>query len=104
MGMSKHTEGPWVWSGDQLLARRPGHTECVLITADAPFNGGEADKALIAATPDMFEALKKARGLIDATAFNLHTSLSHNGKRNARPYFDAVAEIDALIAKAEGRS
>lgn len=86
---TKHTPGPWFdWEASEWL-----HEPQNLLT-------NYADACLIAEAPAMLEALVKARGLIEATAFNLHTSLSRHGKRNARPYFEAVAEIDALIARA----
>lgn len=64
MGEQGHTEGDWVWSGDQLLANRPAQmcSVPVLVATDDRFSPSPADKALIAATPALLEALERAEG------------------------------------------
>ena len=57
MTTAKHTSGPWVWSGLQLLASRDMHSETVLIAEGAPFEPSEADKRLIEAAPDLYREL-----------------------------------------------
>lgn len=56
MSEKTFTPGPWAWSGAQLLAERDRHSETVLIAAQ--FEPSDADARLIAAAPEMFEALK----------------------------------------------
>jgi hypothetical protein len=56
----KFTAGPWVWSGVQLLAQRDMASECVLIAhpgRNDAFILSDPDKALVAAAPDLHEAL-----------------------------------------------
>ena len=100
-----HTPGPW-------YAVDNGHYIDIKISDDiyAPsvadvsaskfLEGGDNSKAnasLIAAAPDLLEALKAAR--IDILTLY---SLSASGM--AEPAEEWVSEIDAAIAKAEGRS
>jgi hypothetical protein len=84
-----HTPGPWRWfnypDGRKLLTGR----DCAVIhCADAPMTCDPPDASLIAAAPDLLDALKDC-----VAAF---------GGRSANP--DAIpASALAAIAKAEGR-
>lgn len=56
---AKHTSGRWVWSGGQLLASQGGHSDCVLIVSDDErFFPIVADRSLIAAAPELLDALR----------------------------------------------
>ncbi len=78
--MSKHTDGPWWFDADfYVLAGEDTNIICELWTPDREANG-----RLIAAAPDLLEALKQAR---------LHSAMPHTLRE----------QIEAVIAKAEGR-
>jgi hypothetical protein len=80
--MSKHTDGPWWFDDDYyVLAGEEADIICELWTSDREANG-----KLIAAAPDMLEALQAVEGEID-------------GYRG-----DLIQMVRAAIAKAEGRS
>jgi hypothetical protein len=100
-----HTPGPWTWNGDRL--------ECLggaVIEHDsyegswfARYNDAEdeANKALIAAAPDMLAALKAVNKLVAEaamTGFNWQT-----GDWTERLYASQQDTSNA-IAKAEGRN
>lgn len=91
MAGTKHTAGPWVWSGLQLLADRKMHSVPVLIAEGAPFEPTEGDRHLIAAAPDLLAALTT---MVAAMAI-------HN---NTPEEFNALVEARAAIAKAEDSS
>jgi hypothetical protein len=60
--MSKFTPGPWGWyRGFLVTARRDGTTglDAKVIMKEAPDFFNDADSALIAAAPEMLEALLK---------------------------------------------
>ena len=95
--MSKHTPGPW------RAEKHPQHdhvhcSELWMIIAGEPDDCSDAEIAqviayeaeanarLIAAAPDMLEALKEARALLRGCIG------------------EAIDRIDAALAKAEGRS
>lgn len=99
---SKHTPGPWTW-GKRRLAESPvgtlyGQSGSVVCdfgddTEFYPSAGelpSEADARLIAAAPDLLEALWAALG-------------AANGLRLSSADFPRP-QIEAAIAKAEGRS
>lgn len=53
-----HTPGSWEWSGLQLLGDcNDDSCSPVLIAEGEPFTPSDADKALIAAAPDLLAAL-----------------------------------------------
>lgn len=92
--MRKHTPGPWVVAQRQLLANRKPD-DCVEllhmdgyaihVTRDTLSGYADADIALIAAAPEMYEALKRCA---------LYGDLLPELK----------TEVDAALAKAEGQS
>jgi hypothetical protein len=92
--MSKHTPGPWVvngFGGDFIvLARLP---RGVAISAKNPPGRGDeiADARLIAAAPDLLEALKECSG-------RLKIHMKHTE--------DLMADMKAqkAIARAEGKA
>jgi hypothetical protein len=96
MSESKHTPGPWVWNeGYCGLSSADGHP--VLPYADyenmwlPSYDAqGRADGHLIAAAPDLLAACWAARAYV---ASHTHDSA---GER--------LKQIEAAIAKAEGRS
>ena len=100
--MSKHTPGPWAWRAAEF-------TECELVSANGVViltatgaDGDENDDDLIAAAPDLLEALQRLIAAHDA-----HSTLhAEDGDDVARMIEWAAAEDAArsAIAKAEGKS
>lgn len=98
--MSKHTPGPWRCTktqdnvivnegGDKWIARALiGTTRSPRFIADAEV--AAANARLIAAAPDMLEGLKGIRANLIRLAWEENSLM--------------IEGIDALIAKAEGRS
>lgn len=87
--MSKHTPGPWRttrFTGNKSWTIQRSDTHEAL----ASVRTGEANARLIAAAPEMLEALKEARGWIELA------------EDMCRDTSAALSKIDALIAKAEG--
>ena len=65
--MTKHTPGPWKWVGDNYLDGPSRETVLECRDDGKPWGlhsarllGGEADRTLIAAAPDLYEACKAA--------------------------------------------
>jgi arginine utilization protein RocB len=64
--MSKHTPGPWVLVGNSIKSRKadcivvrlPAHTDCVGDESDQQIERWNADSNLIAAAPELLEALE----------------------------------------------
>lgn len=58
--MSKHTPGPWMWSGDHLYGGE-GALDCVIESGiaygDPYVSVKHEDRTLIAAAPDLLEAV-----------------------------------------------
>lgn len=116
--MSKHTPGPWMASeyddcsgydcmtGGISIGPRghgPAHLDgasygqgrCQPIKPDA-LERMEADARLIAAAPDLLDALVKARkGIKEMTCWEHPDDPAH-------PWSDCLAQIDAAITKAMG--
>lgn len=92
--MSVHTPGPWTWfdypDGRKLLVAA---SRAVIHCPDAAVACDAADARLIAAAPEMYEALKDADELL---------------RGGLQVDYDAVmsslGRIGAAIAKAEGAS
>lgn len=66
-----HTQGPWVINGTNICGQAPQmpgrdadqYPDGTFMVAESVFN--DANARLIAAAPDMLEALQNARGLLD---------------------------------------
>jgi hypothetical protein len=107
---SKHTPGPW--SGRTFI-RGGGKTICRIDTFATGFgkqgpDGWESDNqttdanaALIAAAPAMYEALRAARETVD----NVSDTLAKQNMYPAEVHWlmESVAVMRAALAKAEGR-
>lgn len=98
-GQQAHTPGPWRLerprSGHKIHVSGFGWLRFARVWAEVggqPNAEGEANARLIAAAPEMLEALKKARdGLMQLPA-SLAFEITH------------IREIDAVIAKATGQA
>lgn len=92
----KHTKGPWVVFGDWGIKDTDGRIIATFDALNSDLSNGNSDEsfanaALIAAAPDLLEALIKARKDINWMI---------NEKKHLNGFvFDY---IDAAIAKAEG--
>jgi hypothetical protein len=95
---NKHTPGPW-----ELLEEMDGRHELMSSEGDwiATINTfsvvDEANARLIAAAPELLEALVIALPLVEASY------LDHEGSANGDAIFGALEVIKAILAKAEGR-
>ena len=91
--MSKHTPGPWALSSgaSHVIAARGGGI-CKLDSIHGAYQDQAANAHLIAAAPDMLEALKRIEYGLTQDA------RTADGWTKA----DAVACAQAAIAKAEG--
>jgi hypothetical protein len=112
--MSKHTQGPWqyVFEGGTtaFITKADGSTIiCIRTTENTTAHKNlAANVRLIAAAPDLLEALKEARRAIgDHHAPNdcyATGPLTGNSRRDLVecPACSAILKYDAAIAKAEG--
>lgn len=104
MGESKHTAGPWLYLDIGEVVR---DDEVSPLIATVNLDGvspeqAEADGRLIAAAPDLLEALKAARSQVLTLGGEV---VEVDGKIASDAIQAAVlAVIDAAIAKAEGRT
>lgn len=67
MSEGKYTKGPWFWVGDSLMANRTAehHSEHVMFVGkDGTLNLSDADRAVIAAAPDLLEAAQELVGFL----------------------------------------
>jgi hypothetical protein len=89
MSKSKHTPGPWVKESDSLFVRARG----CLVAEAIPQDRGEANARLIAASPDMLNALKACfkNGMVSREDWNPDNELTRE-------------MVLAAIRKAEGRN
>jgi hypothetical protein len=89
MSEEKFTSGPWQWDGDELIASGG----FPVLTAGLARNGGryvsvkDDDKPILAASPDLYEALIDARAAMEIWAPDADFSV-----------------IDAALAKARGET
>lgn len=106
--MSKHTPGPWAALITKPKKRKQPSPGTVLVAAGGSlaidctssgdtFEEGEANARLIAAAPEMLEALKMAAWLI-------HDEIGLSGARMDHEDTKTLDAIRSAIAKAEGRS
>lgn len=93
MSESKFTPGPWYVGGKYTVRISISSSDWICRTRDNHHGHidieDEANARLIAAAPDMYEAIKKTLGLDASEGYWLHP--------------DAVKSLCAAIAKAEGR-
>ncbi len=111
--MSKHTPGPWKWSGEYthpcgkpawtLLGRHGlyGILTCDQGSAPQDLND-EANARLIAAAPEMFEALDTIGGLSRALRQGGPDPMDLQGLSDALE--EAVDLANSLVAQIEGRA
>ena len=90
-----HTPGPWEWIDDGLFQERNG--DAVMVATfeydrGADIEVSDADARLIAAAPDLLEALKR----LESTARILPESMDEPGS--------AMSQARAAISRAEGRT
>ena len=97
-----HTPGPWKWSKEQLseYVPQPKALLCVFEGVELPvinmksrYIGNDANKALIAAAPDLLAEVKRLRALI----WSLCYPLSVQGRLSVMEYADMSSEADAVI-------
>ena len=98
---AKHTPGPWTYSDTGCLVGGPDRlriadTYCPERAVRRPdFNECQANARLIAAAPEMLEALQTVDRWLQSQAFDTQTTVR---------VMALGATIRAAIAKAEGRS
>ena len=120
----KHTPGPWIGAGPSWGGPLPWYTNCIVtdwededksvaVICSFPFlhqdKENEANARLIAAAPEMLEALKIGRRAIGE--HNAPSDCYATGPLTGNHYADLVQcpaclfihMYDAAIAKAEGR-
>lgn len=114
MTTAQHTPGPWAAAPTGEIMRGYSQPYCVaeLGSTDliagcfGDIKGGEevakANARLIAAAPDMLDELEAARKMIIALALDLSAAAPE--AINVRIADDEIRRLNALIAKAEGRS
>lgn len=90
--MSAHTTGPWIVTGKQTIR---SDSDGDFLVANANWRNGEANARLIAAAPELLEAL---RGLYEDQMDYLR--INHLGGENNH----WMVAARSAIAKAEGRS
>lgn len=96
--MSKYTPGPWRQSEDHSVLAFDGGD--IILIAEPSREAGhnyKANAALIAAAPEMLQALKVARDIV--VSYLGVAPRSIHGKLCLQ-----LADIDVAIAKAEGRA
>lgn len=101
--MSKHTPGPWLLRDDEFVSV-PGCVICVAPEEDLERSRAAwpANARLIAAAPEMLEALKAALAApIIYTGGGEDESIDDCGLVGVQPIRD---KIRGAIAKAEGRT
>ncbi len=102
--MTKHTPGPWKFSAESIdpewsVVTTAGGSVIANVNDrhDQPANA-----SLIAAAPDMLEALKEALSHLDENARFLRDIQAHAGK--VSDAFSSADKVRAAIAKAEGKA
>jgi hypothetical protein len=87
----RHTKGPWTFNSDRtalLSISKNGYTPILDLGRTHPLEPSKQDAHLIAAAPDLLEALECVRIMLNET---------HPDNR------ELIAQIDKAIAKAEGK-
>jgi len=102
--MSEHTPGPWFIYKDEhefvILQNRPVKNATAIAIVYSDDKPDEANARLIAAAPELLEALKKAREYVAKVNGSIAGAIGHENTI-VKPDLDL---IDATISKAEGRS
>lgn len=94
---NKHSPGPWNEHDGTIYSREGRRIAETAWPENGTSDEVQGNAALIAAAPDMLEALKSAKAHMDYIA--------NETKRNWRQSDQTIYElISAAIAKAEGRS
>lgn len=107
--MIKHTPGPWIAAGKHITQDDGGVVAYTTAYAK-PTPRQVADARLIAAAPELLGELRKAREFIHmdrvslADAHNGPDGLDEDSAAAVAEYDEALARIDAAIAKASGTS
>lgn len=118
--MSAHTPGPWVVVNDgtddepmmtvkaaRIAGRPPRHCVAICATGDSPQEMENANARLIAAAPDILEALRKADDLLgfhEGSAKPEFEGARPTVRINGEDHAELLAVLRAAIAKAEGRT
>lgn len=89
------TPGPWSYEGRAVYGTSKRFKPRVCLMSEGDYVHSDADAALIAAAPDLLDALKDAAGFLDNPI---------SRKRNfGDPFFKGTVDrVNAAIAKAEG--
>ncbi|RWO22852.1 hypothetical protein [Mesorhizobium sp.] len=85
---AKHTPGPWRIDGAAIWGATRPVAQCVFLDTRYPLESDEANVHLVAVAPDMLAILKEAADFVQP--FNRAS--------------DLLDRIEAVIAKAEGRT
>jgi len=102
--MTKHTPGPWAVHSDRLSIHRPAMPEdegheirrlvaLVYSNCQAGDSNLDANARLIAAAPDLLEALKEINGIVEHAQQIVGATLPSDGMSEK----DAIAELLLLL-------
>ncbi len=108
MSESKHTPGPWEIYGGIEICNAEGQEWKTIADIRYPssantkisVNEAEANASLIAAAPEMLEALQEAREVLSDHWFTSEDGEDYNND----DVIDMCSKLDAIIAKAKGES
>ncbi len=92
--MSEHTPGPWIWSDNNRWGFEELKPSVINGTVDGRISVDDADALLIAAAPDLLEALKKAD-----IWMKMPRPINRDHEFD-QGYRDALLQIHAAIKKA----
>ncbi|WP_041544596.1 MULTISPECIES: hypothetical protein [Chelativorans] len=109
---AKHTPGPWNWkprhhviNESAVLSPDPHSENGGFVVAHTYGPKHAANARLIATAPVLLESLKTARDAIASVAVETFGVADHGGLSDPYPIqAELLHNIDAAIAKAEGRS
>ena len=121
MSESKHTKGPWYCETDHegeperwaIYRKEEPHYSIAVIENGAPGDSLDTEEAtanLIAAAPDMLEALEELQQSLSETAANYRKFIKRNAQFQSEynskiKFLDTQSEkAKAVIAKAKGES
>jgi hypothetical protein len=107
--MHTHTPGPWIWKDDTLIAPNApsdyegyGGDPVVVETDSGVYPPRGVDRALIAAAPELLEALKKFQDAMLRFG-NWDDGCFYYNNRSASELQRPIEAAWVAIAKAEGR-